>query len=51
VLERIQLDEERAESIEVDGTPSLFVNGREIPSSARTSEGIRATIDAALKGK
>lgn len=51
VSERIRLDRERGESIEVDGTPSLFINGREIPSAARTPEGIRATIDAALKGK
>lgn len=51
VLERIELDEQRAESIDVDGTPGLFINGREIPSSARTPEGIRATVDAALKGK
>ncbi|HKS30134.1 MAG TPA: thioredoxin domain-containing protein [Pyrinomonadaceae bacterium] len=51
VAERIRLDRERGESIEIDGTPSLFINGREIASSARTPEGIRATIDAALKAK
>lgn len=51
VAERIRLDQQRGESIEVDGTPSLFINGREVPSAARTPEGIRAIINAALKGK
>lgn len=51
VTERIEQDEERGDSVEVDGTPSLFIQGREIPSSSRTDEGIRALIDAALKGK
>lgn len=51
VTERIRLDQERGASIEVDGTPTIFINGRELPSAARNDGGIRATIDAALKGK
>jgi protein-disulfide isomerase len=51
VNERIRLDQQRGESIEIDGTPTLFLNAREIPSSSRSPEGMRAMIDAALKGK
>lgn len=51
VAERIRLDQQRGESAQVDSTPSLFLNGRELSSSSRTPGGIRAAIDAALKGK
>jgi protein-disulfide isomerase len=51
VAERIKLDQQRGESVDVDGTPSIFVNGRELPSSSLTPQALRAAIDAALKGK
>ena len=49
IKERIQADLRRGDSINISGTPSLFVNGREIPSESMTPEGIRKTIDSALR--
>jgi protein-disulfide isomerase len=51
IEQRIRLDQQRGESAQIDGTPAVFLNGREIPPSSRTPEGMRALIDAALKGK
>jgi protein-disulfide isomerase len=43
---RIRLDTERADSLGVSGTPSLFLNGR--PLTSITASNIRAAIDATL---
>ena len=48
---RVASDKERALSVQVSGTPTLFLNGREIPAEAMSSEGIRDAIKAALNGK
>lgn len=49
VNDRVRLDEQRAESIDVPGTPSLFINGQQVPSASMTPSGIREQINAALK--
>jgi len=51
VKKRIAADEERAASIQVDRTPTIFINGTQIPSTSFTKEGLRAAIDAALTKK
>lgn len=48
---RVASDKERGLSVQVSGTPTLFLNGREIPAEAMSSEGIRDAIKAALNGK
>ncbi len=48
VTQRIALDRERAASVGVDRTPTVFINGAQVPSSLRTVEGLHAAIDAAL---
>jgi predicted DsbA family dithiol-disulfide isomerase len=48
---RIISDKERGLSVQVSGTPTLFLNGREIPAESMSSEGIRDAIRAALDGK
>ena len=47
--QRVAADYERGQSIEINGTPTIFINGREIPKESVTPKGIRGTIDAALK--
>jgi protein-disulfide isomerase len=49
VNNRVTADRKRGESIEIEGTPSLFINGTEVSSEAMTPEGIRTAIKAALK--
>jgi protein-disulfide isomerase len=49
VNERVRLDEQRAESLDVPGTPSLFINGSQVPSAYMSASGIREQINAALK--
>ena len=49
VNQRIQADLARANSLGVKGTPTLFINGREVPVESMTPGGIRSTIDAALQ--
>jgi protein-disulfide isomerase len=48
IKERIEADKKRGESINLGGTPSLFINGREVSSESMTSDGIRNAIKAAL---
>ncbi|HVG34516.1 MAG TPA: thioredoxin domain-containing protein [Pyrinomonadaceae bacterium] len=48
---RVDSDKRRAQSVEITGTPTLFLNGREIAAEEMSAEGIRAAINAALKGK
>ena len=47
--QRVAADYERGRSIEINGTPTIFINGREIPRETITPKRIRETIDAALK--
>lgn len=47
---RVLADRQRGESVKISGTPTLFVNGLEVSEEAMSAEGIRATINAALKG-
>jgi protein-disulfide isomerase len=48
---RVDSDRERANSLGVKLTPDVFINDRQIGPAAKTPEGIRAAIDAALKEK
>ncbi len=48
---RLLSDQKRAESVGITGTPTLFLNGLEIPAESMSAEGIRAAINAALNGK
>ena len=49
VNNRVTADQKRGESIDIEGTPSLFINGNEVSSEAMTPEGIRTAINAALR--
>ncbi|HEX8399048.1 MAG TPA: thioredoxin domain-containing protein [Pyrinomonadaceae bacterium] len=49
VNNRVTADRKRGESVEIEGTPSLFINGTEVSSEAMTPEGIRTAIKAALR--
>jgi protein-disulfide isomerase len=48
---RVSSDQKRAQSVDITGTPTLFLNGREIAAEEMSAEGIRAAINAALNGK
>ena len=48
---RVASDQKRAQSVDITGTPTLFLNGREIAAEEMSAEGIRAAINAALNGK
>jgi protein-disulfide isomerase len=48
---RVDSDQDRANSLGVKITPDVFINDRQIDLAAKTPEGIRAAIDAALKEK
>jgi protein-disulfide isomerase len=45
VEKRITLDRQRASWIGVNGTPTVFLNGREVPSDSLTLEKLRALIN------
>lgn len=49
--ERVDSDQERGISLGVKSTPTVFVNNRELAATDRSPEGLRAVIDAALKGE
>jgi len=49
VQERIAADQRRAVSLGVDGTPALYINGREVVADALTEKGLRELIEGALK--
>jgi NhaA family Na+:H+ antiporter len=51
VRTRVDSDQERANSLGVQSTPAVFINNRQLGPSDRTPDGLRATIDAALKEK
>lgn len=50
VDKRIAEDQARAASVGVDRTPVVFVNGRSIPHTSLTVEGLHSEIDKALNG-
>lgn len=49
VKDRLAADQRRAVSLGVTGTPTLFLNGREVAADALTESGLRALIEGALK--
>jgi protein-disulfide isomerase len=49
IRERIEADKKRADSIDISGTPSLFINGQEVSPEAMNPQAIRDEINAALK--
>jgi NhaA family Na+:H+ antiporter len=51
VKTRVDSDQERASSLGVQSTPAVFINNRQLGPNDRTPDGLRATIDAALKEK
>ena len=48
---RVDSDHERGDSLGVQSTPTVFINKRQLGPNDRTPDGLRATIDAALKEK
>lgn len=49
VEQRIFLDGKRAHALGVKGTPTVFLNGREVPFESLAPEKLRALIDTELK--
>jgi protein-disulfide isomerase len=49
VKDRLVADQRRGVSLGVTGTPSLFINGQEVPDNSLTEDGLRTLIEAALK--
>lgn len=50
VAQRIFLDGKRGHSLGVKGTPTLFMNGREVPFESLPAEKLRVVIENELKG-
>src|SRR5436305_15319557 len=48
---RVESDHERGDSLGVQSTPTVFINNRQLGPNDRTPDGLRASIDAALKQK
>jgi len=48
---RVDSDQERANSLGVQMTPTVFINDHQMSPNDKTPEGLRAAIDAALKEK
>jgi protein-disulfide isomerase len=51
VRERVDSDQERGNSLGVKSTPTVFINNQEVAPNEKTPNGLRATINAALKQK
>jgi protein-disulfide isomerase len=49
VAQRIMLDRERGQWIGVNSTPTVFLNGREVPAESLTSDHLRGLINTELK--
>jgi protein-disulfide isomerase len=49
VTQRIKADEDRGESLGIDRTPIVFINGKRVELLPDVENGLRAEIDAALK--
>ncbi len=47
---RLRQDRERATSLGVTATPTLFINGQAVSAEARTPDGFRAAIQKAIDG-
>ena len=50
VERRIFLDGKRAQALGVKGTPTVFLNGREVPFESLATEKLRVLINAELTG-
>jgi protein-disulfide isomerase len=48
VAKRITADQDRGDSLAIDRTPVIFVNGEKIPVTERDEKGLRKAIDKAL---
>ncbi|MFN2477224.1 MAG: DsbA family protein [Chthoniobacterales bacterium] len=48
---RLKLDRERATSLGVNATPTVFINGQLVPPEQRSADGLRTAIQDALNGK
>ena len=48
VAKRIGTDQDRGDSLGIDRTPVIFINGERIESTARDEKSLRAAIDKAL---
>ena len=48
VAKRIEADQDRGESLRINATPVLFLNGQEIAPVEYTEKGLRAAIDKLL---
>ena len=48
---RVTADQERAASLGVNRTPSLFINGEAVPVSAFSANGLQTAIQAVLDGR
>jgi Protein-disulfide isomerase len=46
---RVAADQQRATSLGVTSTPSIFINNEPLPHTSLNSSGLRAAIDAAMK--
>jgi protein-disulfide isomerase len=51
VAKRIAADQDRGESLGIDRTPVIFINGEQIAATARDGKGLRAAIDKALNAR
>jgi protein-disulfide isomerase len=51
VKQRIVLDYNRGLSLGVTGTPTLFINGRQVPVEQMSDDGLHAAINSALAAK
>jgi protein-disulfide isomerase len=51
VADRIVADQERGDSLGIDRTPVVFVNGTKVAVTDLNEKGLRAAIDQALAAK
>jgi protein-disulfide isomerase len=51
VTRRIKADEERGESLGIDRTPIVFVNGKRVELQTEVEKGLRAEIETAFKNR
>jgi len=51
VSRRIAADQDRGESLGIDRTPVIFVNGQKVPVTDHNEKGLREAIDKALAAK
>ncbi len=51
VAARVRADSQRGSSLRVEGTPTIFINGRQLRPEAMTQEGLRMALDYVLGKK